>query len=90
MRYASPFPEYLVTRYRASRERRTAEDDARDETLSAGQNPQAMIVTCCDSRVLIADVFGNEPGDFFIHRNIANLIPPHEPDGRSHGTSAAI
>ena len=54
------------------------------------QNPKAMIITCCDSRVLISEIFGNEPGDFFIHRNIANLVPPHEPDGRSHGTSAAI
>jgi carbonic anhydrase len=90
MRHASPFPEYLITRYRASRDRRTSADEARDEALAAGQNPQAMIITCCDSRVLVADVFGVEPGDFFIHRNIANLIPPHEPDGRSHGTSAAI
>ena len=49
-----------------------------------------MIITCCDSRVLISEIFGNEPGDFFIHRNIANLVPPHEPDGRAHGTSAAI
>ena len=49
-----------------------------------------MIITCCDSRVLISEIFGNEPGDFFIHRNIANLVPPNEPDGRSHGTSAAI
>ena len=49
-----------------------------------------MIITCCDSRVLVSEIFGNAPGDFFIHRNIANLVPPHEPDGRAHGTSAAI
>ena len=42
-----------------------------------------MIITCCDSRVLISEIFGEGPGDFFIHRNIANLVPPHEPDGRS-------
>jgi hypothetical protein len=39
-----------------------------------------MNLTCCDSRVLISEIFGNEPGDFFIHRNIANLVPPHAPD----------
>ena len=60
------------------------------EAGGKGQSPKAMIITCCDSRVLISEIFGNEPGDFFIHRNIANLVPPHEPDGRSHGTSAAI
>ena len=49
-----------------------------------------MIITCCDSRVLVSEIFGEGPGDFFIHRNIANLVPPHEPDGRSHGTSAAV
>lgn len=90
MQYACPLPEYLVARYHASLERRTPEHDARDEALAAGQSPPTMIITCCDSRVLVADIFGDQPGDFFIHRNIANLVPPHEPDGRSHGTSAAI
>ena len=67
------------------------EDIARHaEPAAQDQNPKAMIITCCDSRVLISEIFGNEPGDFFIHRNIANLVPPDEPDGRSHGTSAAI
>jgi carbonic anhydrase len=90
MHHASPLPDYLVARYRAWRERRSPEDAARDEALAAGQSPRTMIVTCCDSRVLVSDVFGAGPGDFFIHRNIANLVPAHEPDGRSHGTSAAI
>jgi len=80
-----------VARYRGWQERRTAEDLAHyAEAASHAQNPKAMIITCCDSRVLVSEIFGSEPGDFFIHRNIANLVPPHEPDGRSHGTSAAI
>ena len=90
MQHVSPLPDYLLERYRAAVEGRTPEMVARDAELETGQHPQTMVITCCDSRVLLADIFGNAPGDFFIHRNIANLVPPHEPDGRSHGTSAAI
>jgi carbonic anhydrase len=91
MEHARPLPPDLVARYRAWQERRTPEDTAQyAEAASHAQHPKAMIITCCDSRVLISEIFGIEPGDFFIHRNIANLVPPHEPDGRSHGTSAAI
>jgi carbonic anhydrase len=91
MEHARPLPESLVSRYRAWQERRTEEDLAQyAEAAAKAQSPKAMIITCCDSRVLISEIFGNEPGDFFIHRNIANLVPPHEPDGRAHGTSAAI
>ena len=91
MEHARPLPPELVDRYRAWQERRSADDIARHaETAAQGQSPTAMIITCCDSRVLISEIFGEGPGDFFIHRNIANLVPPHEPDGRSHGTSATI
>ena len=55
-----------------------------------GQSPIAMIISCCDSRVHATSMFGAETGEFFIHRNIANLIPPYNPDGDHHGTSAAI
>jgi len=57
---------------------------------SEGQSPIAMIISCCDSRVHATSMFGAETGEFFIHRNIANLIPPYNPDGDHHGTSAAI
>ena len=91
MHHARPLPPELLARYRAWQERRTPEDIAHHaEAAAHDQSPKAMIITCCDSRVLISEIFGNEPGDFFIHRNIANLVPPSEPDGRSHGTSAAI
>lgn len=91
MEHARPLPANLTARYRAWQERRTAEDVARyADTASRAQDPTAMIITCCDSRVLVSEIFGEGPGDFFIHRNIANLVPPHEPDGRSHGTSAAV
>jgi carbonic anhydrase len=91
MEHAKPLPEALVARYRAWQAHRDPEELARyAELADKGQNPKAMIITCCDSRVLVSEIFGNEPGDFFIHRNIANLVPPYEPDGESHGTSAAI
>ena len=91
MEHARPLPPELLARYRAWQTRRTPEDVARHAQAAAnGQDPEAMIITCCDSRVLISEIFGNEPGDFFIHRNIANLVPPHAPDGLSHGTSAAV
>ncbi|MEO5334652.1 MAG: carbonic anhydrase [Magnetococcus sp. YQC-5] len=61
------------------------------ETLvSDGQRPKAMVVSCSDSRVDPAILFGAEPGEIFVIRNVANLIPPYEPDGRHHGTSAAL
>jgi carbonic anhydrase len=90
MEHARPLPDELVARYRAWRSQRTPEHAAQLAAAAVTQAPKAMIITCCDSRVLISEVFGVGPGDFFIHRNIANLVPPHEPDGRSHGTSAAI
>jgi carbonic anhydrase len=91
MEHVRPLPPELVARYRAWQERRSDEELRRyAELAEKGQSPRAMIITCCDSRVLISEIFGEGPGDFFIHRNIANLVPPHEPDGRAHGTSAAV
>jgi carbonic anhydrase len=55
-----------------------------------GQHPRAMIISCCDSRVHVTSIFGADEGEFFIHRNIANLVPPYNPDGEYHGTSAAV
>ena len=49
-----------------------------------------MIISCCDSRVHVTSIFGSDAGEFFIHRNIANLVPPFKEDQDYHGTSAAI
>ena len=49
-----------------------------------------MVISCCDSRVHVTSIFGADQGEFFIHRNIANLVPPCNPDGEYHGTSAAV
>jgi len=57
---------------------------------SEGQRPRAMVVSCCDSRINAVEIFGAEPGDLFVVRNVANLIPPYNPDHQHHGTSAAV
>lgn len=91
MEHARPLPAFLVGRYYEWRASMGPIERERLADLAAhGQRPRAMIVACCDSRVMATDVFGGEVGDFFVHRNIANLVPPYQPDGLSHGTSAAI
>ncbi len=56
----------------------------------AGQSPRVMIVACCDSRADPASIFSAKPGALFVVRNVANLVPPCEPPGDFHGTSAAL
>jgi carbonic anhydrase len=57
---------------------------------SQGQQPQIMVVSCCDSRVDPALILQCDPGDLFVVRNVANIIPPYEKDEAHHGTSAAL
>jgi carbonic anhydrase len=91
MRQARPLPSFLVARYRDWQARMGADARVRlAELAMRGQRPRAMIVACCDSRVMVTDVFGGEAGDFFVHRNIANLVPPCRPDDAVRGTSATI
>jgi len=91
MNAAKPLPSYLVKRYLGWK----ATDYEQNKTwykrlADEGQRPRAMVISCCDSRVRVTSIFGAETGDFFIHRNIANLIPPYSPNEDFHGTSAAI
>lgn len=60
------------------------------EQLKHSQHPRALVVACCDSRVDPAILTGSEPGDIFVVRNVANLVPPRECGGGYHGVSAAL
>ena len=87
----SPLPGYLVDRYRSWHSQSYAENRAWYARLAnSGQRPRAMLVSCCDSRIDTVQMFGAEPGDLFVVRNVANLIPPYNPDHQHHGTSAAV
>ncbi len=88
---AKPLPHYLVQRYHGWKATGYAENQSWYRRLASdGQHPRAMVVSCCDSRVHVTSIFGADQGEFFIHRNIANLVPPYQPDGAQHGTSAAV
>ncbi|MEP2781882.1 MAG: carbonic anhydrase [Pseudoruegeria sp.] len=88
---AKPLPAYLVQRFHGWKATAYEENKAWYRRLAdEGQRPRAMIISCCDSRVHVTSIFGADQGEFFIHRNIANLVPKFEPDGGAHGTSAAV
>jgi len=63
---------------------------ARWAELSEGQSPKVMVIACSDSRVDPAQIFDTSPGEIFVVRNVANLVPPYETDGGRHGVSAAL
>jgi len=91
MDLAKPLPEFLIKRYHGWKATTYAENKAWYRRLAdEGQRPRAMVISCCDSRVHVTAIFGADQGEFFIHRNIANLVPPYNPDGEYHGTSAAV
>ena len=86
-----PFPELLIQGYRAflfARLRR--EQDRFRELAESGQSPEIMVIGCCDSRVSPEVIFDARPGELFVVRNVANIVPPYQPDERAHGVSAAL
>ncbi|MEZ5910247.1 MAG: carbonic anhydrase [Hyphomicrobiaceae bacterium] len=87
----SYFPEELADRYRRFKYRHFAPNQDQYEQLATfGQTPQVMVVSCCDSRVDPETIFSAMPGELFVVRNVANLVPPYETQGRYHGVSAAL
>ena len=85
------FPELLADRFRRFKFRHFVANQDHYETLAInGQNPDVMIVSCCDSRVDPETIFSAMPGELFVVRNVANLVPPFETSGKYHGVSAAL
>ena len=83
-------PTPLLDGYRRFRQERLDAEKARYRELAAGQSPETMIIGCADSRVDPATIFAAAPGELFVARNVAALVPPCEADAAYHGTSAAL
>jgi len=87
---ASPIRR-LVSGFKSFRSEYYEQRPERIRSLATeGQHPQFLVIACSDSRVDPALLTNAEPGEMFVVRNVANLVPPCEPDGRYHGTSAAL
>ncbi|WP_024514846.1 carbonic anhydrase [Bradyrhizobium sp. Tv2a-2] len=85
------FPQSLLDGYRAFRTQRLPIEQSRYRELSVrGQSPETMVIGCCDSRVSPEVIFDAGPGELFVMRNIANLVPVYQPDENAHGVSAAL
>ena len=85
------FPRRLVEGYESFVTGRFSSEQQRYRTLAEqGQKPRVMMIGCCDSRVAPEVIFDAGPGEIFVVRNVANLVPPYNPDGERHGTSAAV
>lgn len=80
----------LIQGYRRFRATDWQHERARWAELAEGQRPRIMIIACSDSRSEPSRIFDAAPGEIFTVRNIANLVPPYEPDSAHHGVSAAL
>ncbi len=85
------FPTYLIDGYRGFMSGRyRSERDRYRQLAESGQKPQTLVIACCDSRAAPEIVFNSGPGEIFVIRNVANLVPPYEPDANFHATSSAL
>jgi carbonic anhydrase len=84
-------PDHLLTGYRNFMSGRYAAESRRYRELAReGQTPETMVIACCDSRAAPEAIFDAGPGELFVVRNVANLVPPYAPDGEYHSTSASL
>jgi carbonic anhydrase len=88
---AMSLPQRLIDGYQTFRSGRLLAEQSRYRELAErGQSPEIMVIGCCDSRVSPEAIFDARPGELFVVRNVANLVPPYSPDGEYHGVSAAL
>jgi carbonic anhydrase len=80
----------LIAGYRRFRETGWSRERERWSELAEGQSPRVMVIACSDSRVDPAQIFDTRPGEMFVVRNVANLVPPFETTRGQHGVSAAL
>jgi len=91
MSHSVNFPQRLLDGYASFRAGRYMAEAERYRRLGEGQQkPSIMMIACCDSRAAPETIFDAGPGEIFVVRNVANLVPPYAPDGRHHSTSAAL
>jgi len=84
-------PEKLLAGYRNFMSGRFQTETSRYRDLARdGQTPETLVIACCDSRSAPEIIFDAGPGELFVLRNVANLVPPYAPDGEYHSTSAAL
>jgi carbonic anhydrase len=89
--YIKFLPDHLIKRYKKWKSTEYKKNQLWfTKIANEGQKPSTMVISCCDSRIHVTSIFGADFGEFFIHRNIANLVPPYNPNGDHHGTSAAL
>jgi carbonic anhydrase len=85
------FPAKLLDGYRNFMSGRYSDERERYRVLAdTGQRPHTLLVACCDSRAAPETIFDCGPGELFVVRNVANMVPPYEPDSQFHATSAAL
>lgn len=85
------FPSALADRFRRFKSGQFDPQHDHYRSLAVnGQNPEVMVVACSDSRVAPETIFNSRPGEIFVVRNVANLVPPFETSGHFHGVSAAL
>ena len=88
---SQPLSERLSAGYRRFRAGHYSDERERYEQLAReGQKPRTMIVSCSDSRSAPETIFDAGPGELFVVRNVAALVPVYAPDAKSHGASAAL
>lgn len=88
---STEFPQRLISGYESFLGGRFGAEQQRYRALAeTGQKPRTMVIGCCDSRVSPEVIFDAGPGELFVVRNVANLVPPYGPNDDHHGTSAAL